>query len=167
MSQRLAQFASHLVGKHQFLTLLLMILCYICRLEPRITVLWEGPPNSWLTRDRKPQLSIWWSSESLMRVGKRIKGPRVVMDSVRRPIKSMNLELSVLPENDHQPKNIERLDLGPLHISTKHATWSSCGFPRNWSKGLPFFLPAFESCSLDWAVLSGLDGRRLPSPVVT
>jgi hypothetical protein len=43
-NQCLAQLETHPKGKNQFLTLL-MIVCYACRQEPSITVLWEASPS--------------------------------------------------------------------------------------------------------------------------
>ena len=48
----------HPMGKHQSLTLL-MILCCACRQEPSITVLWEAPPSSWLKQMQRPTAKHW------------------------------------------------------------------------------------------------------------
>jgi hypothetical protein len=53
INQLLSQLETHPMGKHQSLTLL-MILCHACRQEPSITALWETPPSSWLKQTPRP-----------------------------------------------------------------------------------------------------------------
>jgi hypothetical protein len=36
---------------------------------------------------------------------------------------------------NYQPKSMQGVDLGPLHICSKYAAWSSCGSSNNWSGG--------------------------------
>jgi hypothetical protein len=54
--QNQAQLEIHTIGKHHSLTLL-MILCYTCRQESSMAVLWKAPPNSWLRKI--PIVKLW------------------------------------------------------------------------------------------------------------
>ena len=41
------------MGKHQSLTLLMMI-CYVCRQESSMAVFWKAPPSSWFRQMQRP-----------------------------------------------------------------------------------------------------------------
>jgi hypothetical protein len=53
-NQWLAQFDTHPMGKKKSLALII-VLCYACRQDPRITVLWEAPMNLKTNRVKYPE----------------------------------------------------------------------------------------------------------------
>lgn len=84
----------------------------------------------------------------------------MIRSTTKRPRESTNRGPYGSQKLKHQPKCMEGLNLGPLHICRKCAAWSSCGFPNTWSSGLSVtLLPAFEPLSHSWVALSGLDER--------
>jgi hypothetical protein len=64
-NQWLTQPETHPINKNQTLTLL-MILCYVCRQEPNINVLWEFHLSGDGNRCRDPQPNLRQSSGSLV-----------------------------------------------------------------------------------------------------
>ena len=68
--------------------------------------------------------------ESYGRVGKR-KGPEEDRDSRKRLTESTNLDSGGSQRRNYYPKNEHRWGLGPLHMCSRYAAWSSGGSPNN------------------------------------
>jgi hypothetical protein len=80
------------MGKHQSLTLL-MILCYVCRQESSMAILWEALPSSWLRQMQTPTAKQWVElGSSYGRIEGRIVGPEGNKNSTGRPTESTNLD---------------------------------------------------------------------------
>jgi hypothetical protein len=64
-------------------------------------------------------------------VGDKVEQTGSVNDITRRPTESgLAWAHGDLQTLDHQPKNMHGLGLSPLHICSRYAAWSSCGFPK-------------------------------------
>jgi hypothetical protein len=167
-NQWLTQIEIHPIGKKQSL-ILLMILCYACRQDPRVTDLWEGPLSSqWKQTCRLTHKHYMELRESCGRVGRRIEGPEKDKDSIGRITVSTHLDSWGLPETEPPTKECTWAGPSPPHIYSKHAAWFSCGSPKNWSRSCSLnLLPACGSHSPNWAIWSSLVGEDVPSPAVT
>ena len=81
--------------------------------------------------------------KSYERVGGRTEEPREVRNSSGRPTLSANLDPWRLSET-------YKAGPRPPTVCSRHAAWSLCGPPNNWSRGCPWLLPACGSCP-NWA----------------
>jgi hypothetical protein len=143
----LPQIEIHPMGKNQYLTL---ILCYACRQEPSITVLWEAPPSSQLKEMQGPThqtldgdwgvLSKAWEEDW----------------GTQRGQSQLTCTLGGSQRLNHQPKSEYVLDLGPLHI---YSQWSSCRPSKQLIPEPVAYLPACEFCTPKWTALPGLSGK--------
>ena len=71
--------------------------------------------------------------DSYGRVGRRIVA-RVEVETLQEDhLSQLIWTLGGSQRLNHQPKDMPWLDLGPLHICSRCAAWSSCGSPNNWS----------------------------------
>jgi hypothetical protein len=115
-------------------------------------------------RCRYSQLNIGWPLVSLVEeLQGRIENSEGERNSTERPTKLV-WTLGDSQRLNHQQNNIYGLDLGPLHICSRYAAWSSCGFPNNWSRGW-LSLKLFPICGIhlpNWAALSGISREGLP-----
>jgi hypothetical protein len=159
----LAQLETHPMGRNQSLTLLI-ILCYVCRQNPGIAILWELHPA--VNRNRCSHKldgaqGILWNS------WERIEGPKENRDSTRKPTDSTNLDYWEFQRLNHQPKSKHGLYLPPpcpLHICSRYTAWSSCESPKSRALSLNL-LPAYVSLTRLLCLASVEED--MPSPSVT
>jgi hypothetical protein len=127
-------YPSH--GKNQSLTLL-MILCYACRQEPSITVLWEAPPISqwkemhWPT----PNQALDGAWRVLLKRWEKDWGTQRGQELHRKTNIVNQPGLLGVPRDWITN---QRASMGPLHICNGGVSWSSCRSPNNWSRGCPW-----------------------------
>jgi hypothetical protein len=105
------QLETHPMDKHQFLTLL-MVLCYACRQEHSVTVLWEAP-SSWLKQMQRPTAKHW-KGVLMEELGETIESLKRDRNSKERPTESTNLD----PWRFSEPES-----------PTKEYTWLSLTIP--------------------------------------
>ena len=91
----------------------------------------------------RPTANISWSLGSLVEeLGEELKNS----ERIGTPQEDQQCELTWSfghsQRLNHQPKSIQRLDLGPLHICSRCTAWSSCGSPK--MKAGPY--PDFIAC---------------------
>jgi hypothetical protein len=149
------QLEIHAMGKHQPL-ILLMILCYVCRQESSMAVLWESPPSCYLRGIQTPTVKQWMElGNSDGRVG-----GKDCRNSTGRPTESTNLDPWDSQWLNHQPKSIQGLDLGSRNIEANvqlclhvYLQQLECGLFQK-------LLPVYEICSSSWAALFGLSGKE-------
>lgn len=79
--------------------------------------------------------------KSCGRVGDRTEQVRGVKDTTRFRVNSPGTTGAGVGSQrlNYQPKSMQGMDLGPLHICSKYAAWSSCGSSNNWSGGCLWF----------------------------
>lgn len=113
--------------RDQLLTLLMM-LCYVYRQEPSITVFWEtsstadGTDAETQSQTIEAALVVLWKSGT--------QNWAIPQDLQRQ------LTGVLGAYRDWTTKHsVCRADLGAIHISSRCADWSSCESPNNWSRG--------------------------------
>jgi hypothetical protein len=118
------------------------ILCYACRQEPSITVLWEAPPAANGNQCRLPQPNIKWGSESLVEeVGQGLEELKKIRTPQEDQQSLLTWTSGGLPETE--PPTKEQAWTGPtpfhaaLHICSRCVAMSSYRSPKNWSRGCP------------------------------
>ena len=97
--------------------------------------------------------------KSCGRVGDRINGAW----GSKTPQEDLQSQLTwTYRDSQIEPKNMQELDLGPLHICSRYAAWSSCG-PLTIGGGLSLtWWPAIGYLSPSWTALSSLSGKGCP-----
>ena len=92
----------------------------------------RGFIQQWMETYRDPQPNIRESSESLV---KEWGIEWIELEGSKTPQKDLQSQLTQGNEDsqrlNHQPKNIQWMDLRPLDLYSKCADWSSCVFPDN------------------------------------
>ena len=137
---RLPQIETLPLGKNKSLKLL-MILCYVCRQEPSITVLWKAPLSiQWKEKQRSTAKHQMELRESFRRIERRTGEPKEDRNSTGRSTESTNQNHWGLPETEFTIKWEYGLDIKPLHICSRWIFWSHITGPV---ACLPACLPAF------------------------
>lgn len=86
--------------------------------EPGVAVFWEALPSSWLKKMLRSTAKCWMKLRlSNGRVGGRIEGPRVEMNSTGRPRNQLTWTLGDFQRLNQQPKSIHELDLPTPHAA--------------------------------------------------
>ena len=101
-------------GKKKSIKLFLMIFCYTHRLEPSIIAIKEALYSSYGNRYRDPQPNTGQSSWTLI---EELRGGLWALKGIGTPEEEQqptNLDLWGFQRLNHQPKNIQRFNLGPL-----------------------------------------------------
>ena len=139
---------------HQSLTLL-MFLCYACRPELSMVVLWEAPMSSRLRPMKTPQSNIGWSLGTLMVDLWVPKGIRTTKEEQRS---QLTWTLGGSQRLNNQQSSIHRQDLSPPHMCSKCA--ASCGLWIARARAMALGLwPFYGIYSPYLAILSDLSGR--------
>lgn len=144
---------------------LLTLLCYAFIEEPIITVSWASSSSfGWKLIQRpiaKHQVKL---GESCGWVGDRIEWDWEITDTTRRPT-LCTLVNGGSQRLTYQPHSMLRMILDPLHICSRSAAWSSCGYPHNRSRGCTRFchLPV-SPVPLTGLLRKVLVGEDVPSP---
>jgi hypothetical protein len=159
-NQQPTQFETHPTGKHQSLTLL-MILSYAYRQKFSMGVLWEALPTSWLRQMQAPTAKLWMGlGDCYERTGDRIVTPKG--NSTGRPSESTSLVSWGSQRLKHPPKSIHRLDLDLItHTYVADVQLGLHVDPEQLEQELAQKLsPVHGICSSSWAAVSGLSGRE-------
>jgi hypothetical protein len=127
----------------------------------------RGSTQQLMETDAETQSKHWTQlRESYGRVGGRIKGPGGDRDFTGRPIGSTNLDAWGLPKIEPSTKKHTFVGPRPLHICSKCAALSSCGYPKNWSRGCLCYLP-MDPVSLTMLSCLASVEDDMSNPVVT
>jgi hypothetical protein len=112
-NQKPAQLETHLMGKHQSLTLLIA-LYYTCRHESNMLSSERLNSADDSDRCRYPQTNSGWGWGLLWKNRRKNCGLEGNRNFTRRQTEPINLEPWGSQRLSHQPKSIHQLDLGPL-----------------------------------------------------
>ena len=95
------------------------------------------------------------------KAGRRIGGHNEDRDYTGRPTVLSILDLGVSQGVNHPPMGEHELALGPIHICSRWAAWSSCRSSNNWSRVFPWacFLSASGCHAPKWITFSGFSVR--------
>ena len=117
--QWLVHFETHPVGKHLFLTLLIM-LCYACQQESSIVALWEVVLCSWLRQMRTSTEKHWMMVGTIMEdLGEGLQA----LKDIETPQEDQQCQLTWTPMRSqrlsHQLKSIYGLVWDPQHMCSR------------------------------------------------
>ena len=124
------------MGESQALTPLMMF-CYACRQEPRITLLRgfiQQRTETNVQNHRQTSRGVWrvlWKSWGRTLNSKE----NIVTEGSGTPQENLHNQVAWAHEGsqrlNHQSKSMHGLHIDPLPICSRCAAWSSCGFSIN------------------------------------
>ena len=114
---------------HQQVLMLSMVLRYVYRQDPSITVLWEAPSSSWLKKKcRYSQPNFGQSLRTLIEELEDIEAPELGSNSTGRPTVSTTLGPGNSLRLSHEEKSIHDLEQGHWHVG------AGCLFLPQWER---------------------------------
>lgn len=138
---------------------LLVIVCYDCREEPSITVLWAVPTSSWVKQVQRPKPNTRWSFENLVELlRERLRDLEGIQRTQEDQMSQRTLMLKA-QRDWPKIKSPHELNLGPQYM-LQMCRLVFMQVPQNLQQGLPLtLLSAYRFCSPNWAALFVFNGR--------